>query len=341
MTAERKRLPEHPDEVRMSVGEHLEELRRCLFKSLIALVIACVACIYPARWIFELVTRPLILALRHQGQVESLLQTGPLESFMIYVKVVVIAGLILASPYILYQLWSFIGAGLYRKERAFVYKMIGPSIGLFIAGVAFMYCFVLLLSLNFLIGFGRFLPMPDAQPSWLERKLLGAPEVRAPASQPETAPSSPIAMLVEDPADPPLSYLWYNLTEGRLKLRLEDHVVSTPMRAEENRSLVETHFKIGDYLSFVLMLTVAFGLAFQMPLVVVFLAASNIMPVKTMRSYRRVVILVIVFIAGALAPPDILSHLMLSGPMWLLFEIGLLIAARKSSVLASAGEAGT
>ena len=101
--------------------------------------------------------------------------------------------------------------------------------------------------------------------------------------------------------------------------------------------MVTTHFKIGEYLTFVLVLTVAFGLAFQMPLVVVFLVRAGIVTVSTLRSYRRVVILLIVFIAGMIAPPDLLSHLLLSGPMILLFEIGLLFAARGKKPKAATG----
>ena len=76
---------------------------------------------------------------------------------------------------------------------------------------------------------------------------------------------------------------------------------------------------------------IAFGAAFQLPLVVIFLVATGIASVATLRSYRKVVFLTIVVIAGILAPPDLLSHLMLSGPMILLFEIGLLIAARREA----------
>jgi sec-independent protein translocase protein TatC len=76
-------------------------------------------------------------------------------------------------------------------------------------------------------------------------------------------------------------------------------------------------------------MTVAFGAAFQMPLVVYFLVRSGIVSAKTLRSYRKIVILLIVIIAGVLAPPDLLSHLLLSGPMILLFELGLIVADRK------------
>jgi sec-independent protein translocase protein TatC len=93
---------------------------------------------------------------------------------------------------------------------------------------------------------------------------------------------------------------------------------------------VTTHFKIGEYLTFVLILTIAFGIAFQMPLIVYFLIRSGLVPAATFRKYRKVVIVIIVFFAGTLAPPDLLSHLMLTGPMVLLFEIGLFLGSRRT-----------
>ena len=80
---------------------------------------------------------------------------------------------------------------------------------------------------------------------------------------------------------------------------------------------------------------VAFGLAFQIPLVVVFLTRTGIVPAATMRKYRKVVIFVIVVIAAMLAPPDLLSHLLLTGPMILLFELGLLLSRRASEPAAA------
>ena len=137
----------------MTLGEHLEELRGCVARSLIALVAVCLACIWPAKYLLELIARPMVLALRRHGQPDSFLATGPVETLLVYVKVVLIFGLIIAGPYILYQLWGFVAAGLYRHERHWVHRLVPTSVGLFLSGVVFMYVFALLLSLNFLVGF--------------------------------------------------------------------------------------------------------------------------------------------------------------------------------------------
>lgn len=317
-----------PEESRMSLGDHLEELRGCLMRSLIALVLVCLALIWPARFLLSLIARPVVLALQRNGQPDTFLATGPAEAIIVYVKVILIFGLIIASPYVLYQLWSFVAAGLYPHERRWVHRLIPASVGLFMTGVVFMYCFVLLVSLNFLIGFSGWLPMPRAEPSALERALLRAPELQLPQSQPSTAPTIPL--LAHDPGAPPVGSLWMNVTEGKLKIRWPDGTHSVQLLRDDRRALVTTHFRIGEYLTFVLILTVAFGVAFQMPIVVLFLTRSGIVPLGVLRSYRKVVILVIVFIAGILAPPDLLSHIMLSLPMWLLFELGLWLSARQA-----------
>lgn len=310
----------------MTIGEHLEELRGCIVRSLAALLIACLICIWPARYLLELIARPVILALRHYGQPDTFLATGPTEALLIYVKTVIIAGLILASPYVIYEIWSFIAAGLFPHERRAVYRVIPMSVALFFAGVVFMYAFVLLLSLKFLIGFSAWLPMPDARATALEQLFLGdraPPGAHAPAA--EDAPPA-VTLLGADPPAPDPGTLWFNTFDNQLKLRGHDRTYIVQFTPAESRTMVTTHFRIGEYLTYVLVLTIAFGLAFQMPVVVVFFVRMGLVPIETFRSYRRVVILVIVIIAGAIAPPDLLSHVLLSVPMILLFELGLLIA---------------
>ena len=317
-----------PEQTRMTLGEHLEELRSCVARSLIALVGACLLCIWPAKYLLELIARPVVLALRRHGQPDSFLATGPVESLLVYIKVVLIFGLIISAPYVLYQLWSFIAKGLYRREREWVRRLVPASVGLFLIGVIFMYLFALMLSLNFLVGFSGWLPLPKAKPTALERVLLQIPETTHPVTQPGLVDAPRVPLLDTDPLEPPVGAVWVNMPDGKLKVRWPGETHSVQLQRDDRRALVTTHFRIGEYLSFVLVLTIAFGLAFQMPLVVIFLARTGIVPVETLRKYRKVVIVVVVFLAGLLAPPDLLSHLTLTVPMLLLFEIGLFLAAR-------------
>ncbi len=102
-------------------------------------MLACLACIWPAKYLLELIARPMVLALRRHGQPDSFLATGPVESLMVYIKVVLIFGVVIAGPYIIYQLWKFVAAGLYRHERKWVWQIVPVRVGLFFDGVAFMY----------------------------------------------------------------------------------------------------------------------------------------------------------------------------------------------------------
>jgi len=327
-----------PDGRRMTIGEHLEELRGCVVRSLVALLVACLLCIWPARYLLEWLARPVVLALRRHGQPDSFLATSPVENILVYIKVVLVFGLVLAGPYILYQVWRFVGAGLYPHEKKWALRLVPASVGLFVTGVAFMYVFALVVSLNFLIGFSGWLPLPTATPNAFERAVLHMPPERVPASQPAIGQAPVLPLLPVDPADPPVGAAWVNLPEGKLKVRWVDETHSVQLLRDDRRNLVTTHFRIGEYLSFVLILTIAFGLAFQMPLVVLFLTWSGLVRVETLRRYRKVVILLIVIVAGILAPPDLFSHLLLSGPMLLLFELGMLLARRfPRPGLASAG----
>jgi len=316
-----------PSAVRMTIGEHLDELRGCLVRSLLALVGACLLCIWPSKFILEIIARPFVIAQKHHGQPTTFLLTSPTEAFLIYVKVVIVAGLILSGPYILYQFWSFIGAGLYRNEKKWVYRLIPVSAGLFFVGVAFMYLFVLLVCLNFLIGFGQWLPMPPTDLLPWEAAIMGASPSSQPASQPVASmPTVPI--FAADPTAPAAGSLWFNSVDSKLKLHSGAQTYYLQLQSGGHSSLVTTHFRLDEYISFFLVMTIAFGAAFQMPLVVYFLVRTGIVPAATMRAYRKVVILGIVIVAGILAPPDLMSHLLLSGPMILLFELGLLVAGR-------------
>jgi sec-independent protein translocase protein TatC len=326
-----------PEQSRMTLGEHLEELRGCVARSLIVLVAACLLCIWPSKYLLQLIARPAVIALRRHDQPDSFLAIEPVEALVVYIKVVLIFGLIISAPYILYQLWSFVAKGLYRREREWVHRLVPTSVGLFLAGVVFMYLFALVLSLNFLVGFSNWLPLPSPKPTALDRLLLHIPETTLPASQPSIAEAPRIPLLQEDPCNPPVGSVWIDMPGGNLKVRWPNETFSVQLQRADRRAMVTSHFRIGDYLSFVLVLTIAFGLAFQMPLVVVFLARTGIVPVPTLRKYRKVVVVVVVFIAGTLAPPDLLSHLTLTAPMLLLFEIGLFFAARGEKKAAEGG----
>jgi sec-independent protein translocase protein TatC len=88
---------------------------------------------------------------------QSLVSLAPLETLTIFFMVCLVAGLVLASPWVFYQIWAFVAAGLYRHERHYVTKYLPFSLGLFLAGVFLCFLFVLPITLKFLLQFNVWL----------------------------------------------------------------------------------------------------------------------------------------------------------------------------------------
>jgi sec-independent protein translocase protein TatC len=144
----------------MSFFQHLEELRRRLIYCIVAVAIAFFAGWWKADRIFAFMQAPIMNALHAHNLDEKLVYTNPTDPFNMYVKVGLIAGLFIASPFILYQVWAFIAPGLYRHERRYVLPFMFSTVGLFVAGGAFGYKMVYPAALDFLIGYGaQFQPM--------------------------------------------------------------------------------------------------------------------------------------------------------------------------------------
>jgi len=144
----------------MSLLEHLEELRRRIIYALIAVVIGFGLAWNYAEKIFQLMERPIREALRANHLAEKLVYTNPTEPFNIYLKIGLIAGLFIASPAVLYQVWMFISPGLYRNEKRYVLPFLFFTVLLFLSGGYFGYRIVYPAALSFLIDYGKeFQPM--------------------------------------------------------------------------------------------------------------------------------------------------------------------------------------
>lgn len=309
----------------MSFGEHLEELRRCLFRALIGLVVCFLVGLWIGGPVVDYIQRPLRNALiayyttqsekTVQGRMAELqargyapdivdqardrrmlpeelyinpaellkrlsiappegqaaanpsetqlvpvmvwrfidqdqrVRTSSLsahEPFTTYIKAALLVGVILACPWIFYQIWSFVAAGLYRHERRFVYTFLPFSLALFLGGAALAFFFVFEPVLVFLFSFN----------SWLNI----------------------------DP-DP----------------------------------------RISEWLGFVLMLPLGFGIAFQLPLVMLFLERIGVFTVQAYISKWRIAILVIFVLAMMLTPPDPWSMMLMAMPLTAIYFGGILL----------------
>ena len=152
---------EEPPEMRkMSFLDHLEELRRRIFHCLLAVAGGFVLCWTFADGIYRELARPLTGVLRELKMDEHLVYTNPVAPFNLYVHLAVLAGVFVASPFILWQVWGFISPGLYRHEKRYAFPFVFLCSALFISGGAFAYAIAFPAALRFLLTFGgQFRPM--------------------------------------------------------------------------------------------------------------------------------------------------------------------------------------
>ncbi|MUL39209.1 twin arginine-targeting protein translocase TatC [Gloeocapsopsis sp. AAB1 = 1H9] len=137
---------ELPDEVEMSLFDHLEELRQRIFYSLIAVIFGVIGCF--------VAVKPIVQLLEVPAQGVKFLQLAPGEYFFVSLKVAGYSGLVLASPFVLYQIIQFVLPGLTRRERRLVAPIVLGSTVLFAAGLVFAYLALIPAALNFFINYG-------------------------------------------------------------------------------------------------------------------------------------------------------------------------------------------
>lgn len=140
-------LNEVPDDVEMSLFDHLEELRLRIFLSLIAAVIGVIICFF--------FVNPIVQLLEIPAQGAKFLQLSPGEYFFVSLKVAGYSGLLISSPFVLYQMIQFVLPGLTRRERRLLAPVVLGSSILFVVGLAFAYIALIPAALNFFINYGE------------------------------------------------------------------------------------------------------------------------------------------------------------------------------------------
>ena len=229
----------------LSYVEHLSELRRRLLLSALAVVAASVGAYSLRETLVDLVLRPVAAV--------PFVFLDPPELFLANVKIAIVAGLAVASPFVLFQVWIFVRPGLKRGERMIVGLAILFGTLFFAAGVLFGYLVVLPMTLRFFLQY-------------------------------ETA-------------------------------------------------AIRASLSFGSYVGFLTSLLLAFGIAFELPLLVLVLARLGLVDAALLARSRKYALLIILVVAAILTPPDVVSQLLLAGPMLVLYEIGILAArlARRRS----------
>ncbi|GBD27123.1 Sec-independent protein translocase protein TatC [bacterium HR30] len=144
-----------PDDVKMPLTAHLEELRWRLIKALLGIGAAFLICYQFADLLFAFLTQPLhaarLLQTPNPGHGVNLIGTGVVEAFFTKLKVALIAGVFLSSPWSFYQLWRFVAPGLYPHEKRYALPFVFFASFFFVAGAAFCYALVLPVGYRFFL----------------------------------------------------------------------------------------------------------------------------------------------------------------------------------------------
>ena len=229
---------------KMSFLDHLDELRKRLINCVIALVVGCVIAFIFISHIFEFVMVPLYQMLPPGG---TLIFTQGGEAFMLYMKVGALAGLIIAVPMILIQVWLFIAPGLYSHEKKFAIPFVLFSTVFFLIGALFSHYIAFPWTWKFFISFQT--PYMTFMP------------------------------------------------------------------------------KISEAFGLYVTMLLGFGLIFQMPTVVLFLARMGVISAGFLVRHTKYAVLAIFVIAAVISPgTDVVSQALMAGPMLGLYGISILVA---------------
>ena len=305
-------LPADPDAYRMTLGDHLDELRKRLMYAGGGFFLAWFLCAWWAPKVIEVFCRPLINVLQSQHISPQLYFNEAGDVFSVYMEISLISAAVLASPWIIWQFWQFVAAGLYPKERKAVWRYAPLSVILMLSGVVMCYFLVLPLALNF------FIAMSNEFPLHLADKI----------APPTTQPAFHVQALAGDPASPSAYQLWFDTTQQRLKLALPDAAgkVEAMVIPFGPRSLVSPLITLPEYINMVLRWLLVFAVSFQLPLVTLALVSIGLVELTTLTKFRRYVYLILAVLSAFLIPELLTGMLALMLPLCLLYELGILLA---------------
>ena len=251
----------------------------------------------------------------------------------VYLPVCLIAAAVIASPWILYQIWRFVSVGLYRHERRAVHILAPFSTVMTALAVGFTYYILLPVSLLFFLAFARTYPTvelkePGPIMSQLMRAYAVSPRVAEgpePGASPDAAgaPDLPLfPVLLDDPADPPEGGMWFNRRDGKLKIALADQV--RVIGLQSNR-LVSPQHDLGQYVRFAAMMMLGVCLAFQLPVIMLVAGSTGLFDPRGIAKLRKYALFGAFAIGAVLTPADLFSMFVLAVPLYTLFEFGLLL----------------
>ncbi len=318
--------PAMPDtsahEQRLPLGEHLEDLRHRIILALAGVCVAGGLTLWFGRQIVAWLCVPLAQAQRSAHVPAGAYTLSPIAGFAVYLKVSVVAAIIVASPWALYQLWRFFESGLYPRERRAVLLVAPFSAAMTVLGVLFMYYVMLPVCLWFLISFATSFPVADLdQPSTVLHRDVGNAGSHS-HTDTHTDATVVIPMVHQRPSAPVDGQIWYDLSHSELNFHLDGQTRTVPLRSP---TLISPLIEIGQYIHFVTVMALGIVVAFQLPVVMLLSAWWRLVDPWRIARYRKHCVLVCFATGMLLTPSDVLSMMLLAVPLWGLFEFGLLL----------------
>lgn len=227
----------------MSLIAHIEELRWTLIRCVCAVIICAIPAGIFWRRIFEFIA---VWPLHLSETAPRIIYTAPAEAVILIFKIAITCGLLIASPFIFFQIWRFVAPGLYKKEKSVIVPVVIASTFCFLSGIVFCY-YLLPIFLKFLTGFAA--------------------------------------------------------------------------------GHIDPFFRINEYFGFLIKMCLAFGLAFELPVITFVLSKMGVIDHRFMIRYFRYAI-VLIFIAAAIVTPtiDMISQSLLAVPIIALYALSIIIA---------------
>jgi sec-independent protein translocase protein TatC len=322
-----KKDPEFdPESYRMSLGDHLEELRYRIFLGIGGMILAAAFCLIFGERVMSAFCWPLWNGYIKYGLDPQIITTSLTEGFVVYMQISLISAAAIAAPWMLFQLWQFVRTGLYATERKYVTKYMPYSIALLVAGMLFLYFLVLPITVNFLLRFSMGVPITGG----------GSQVDTRAATRPAVTPAIPTYK--GDPPDPRPGELWIDSLQNRVKIRVGD---DTRVLHIGNTNLISPMVSVQTYIDLVVQLLLMFGLTFQLPLVMLALVKIGIVNVAQLRKWRRAAYFGIAVLCGVVVPDVVTGMIAMMVPLIFLYEGGILLALRveKQRAAAEAAEA--